>query len=338
VRGPLPAGYERRRVACADAAPHAAVPAARPAGDLALPATLLESPREPADVADIRRTRRGFLVTSYSAVKRAREGLRPVEDAAGRQNPGEHHAAILRAPDALPGGAATGIFLHDLLERVALAELAARPDFPTWLGGREVSRLCERRRQAHGRPAPELEPAARLVHAAYTTPLAAGRLRIEGLANATTPLREMEFLYPMPEPGHALLAGAAAVSGERPWRIERGVVKGFVDLLFAHENRVYVLDWKSDLLPDYGAAALADHAERHYEVQARLYTLAALRLCGIGAREAFAARFGGVIFYFLRGRETGEPASGVHARTPDFDEVLAWEREMLAEPFWGLAR
>ena len=140
----------------------------------------------------------------------------------------------------------------------------------------------------------------------------------------------------MPERAHPLLSAPAG--GERPheppWRIERGAVKGFIDFLFEHGGRVFVCDWKSDVLPGYDAATLGEHCREHYEVQARLYTLAALRMCAISDRAACARRFGGVVFCFLRG--LGPGGAGLVHRTPSWDDLVAWEREMLGSTFWGL--
>jgi exodeoxyribonuclease V beta subunit len=89
------------------------------------------------------------------------------------------------------------------------------------------------------------------------------------------------------------------------------------------------------VLPSYAAPALDEHCREHYDVQARLYTVAALRMCGIGERAAFARRFGGMIFCFLRG--LGPGGEGVVRHAPTWDEVLAWENEMLGQSFWGLS-
>jgi exodeoxyribonuclease V beta subunit len=149
-----------------------------------------------------------------------------------------------------------------------------------------------------------------------------------GLCTASRAVREMEFLYPIPEIAHAEGNG---------WRIERGVVKGFVDLLFEHDGRAYVCDWKGDWLPSWDAAALAAHSVRNYEIQARLYTVAALRLLGIADEATHAQRFGGVLYGFLRGLRTDDPAAGVHFRRPTWADVQGWQREMLGGGFWGLA-
>jgi len=121
----------------------------------------------------------------------------------------------------------------------------------------------------------------------------------------------------------------------RGWRIERGLVKGFVDLLFEHQGRVYVCDWKSDTLPGYGPDVLGPHCEESYEIQARIYTVAALRLCGIATRADFERRWGGVFFCFLRG--LGPDGEGIHYLPPDWPSLLSSERDMLQPQFWGLS-
>src|SRR5207248_2519629 len=138
----------------------------------------------------------------------------------------------------------------------------------------------EKLRRRHDRRLAQLTHAQHLVYTALTAPLRLGPLVLPGLCDPLRRLPELEFLYPIPE-AHQPRLGAAARDGERPWRIERGVVKGFIDLLFEHQGRAYVCDWKGDWLPAWDAAPVAAHAERHYDTQARLYTLAALRLFGL---------------------------------------------------------
>jgi exodeoxyribonuclease V beta subunit len=129
--------------------------------------------------------------------------------------------------------------------------------------------------------------------------------------------------------------------GERSWKVERGMVKGFVDLLFEHDGRVFVCDWKSDGLARFDAGTLARHCGENYDVQARIYTIATLRLCGITTADAYARRFGGVLFSFLRGlrdQPDGSESSGIHFFKPTWKDVLAWETDMLGQQFWGIAR
>ena len=50
---------------------------------------------------------------------------------------------------------------------------------------------------------------------------------------------------------------------------------GLIDLTYQHDGRWYVLDYKSNRLPRYDAAALRDAmAHSEYDLQALIYTLA----------------------------------------------------------------
>ena len=320
------------RPCLADAVPARTSEAARPAWQAALLPAMLAPAREPDDVADIKAGRSGFVVTSYSAVKHARGGF--IASASEPRMASEQtlgHSDGSDGSEVLPGGAETGIFLHDVLASVALADLADGPTLEDWQALPATAWLLEKLGRRHARPASHLPLAARLVHRAYTTPVRLGDLTMTGLATAKTTLREVEFLFPIPERAHPLLSQPQAGA----WTVERGVVKGFMDLLFEHDGRVFVCDWKSDTLPNFDPDTLARHCDENYDVQARIYTLATLRLCGINSAEAYARRFGGVLFSFLRG--LGEH-TGIHFFTPAWEEVLAWETDMLGQHFWGIAR
>lgn len=113
-------------------------------------------------------------------------------------------------------------------------------------------------------------------------------------------------------------------------RIERlgfaplcGFVQGFVDLVFRHDGRFYVLDYKSNDLggtvEDYGDDALA-HAmmDHHYPLQALLYAAGLHRYLQVrvpGYR--YADHLGGALYLFMRGMAPQpRPGHGVFAWRP----------------------
>ena len=94
-----------------------------------------------------------------------------------------------------------------------------------------------------------------------------------------------------------------------------GMLMGFADLVFEHEGRYWVLDYKSNHLGADDAAytpqALAEAMAHHrYEVQAALYMLALHRLLRARLGEAYnpAQQLGGAVYLFLRGIDG--PAGG----------------------------
>ena len=89
-----------------------------------------------------------------------------------------------------------------------------------------------------------------------------------------------------------------------------GAFNGRIDLLVRVGNTVYIVDWKTNSLADYGAASVEAAMEAAgYPLQFKLYSLAVARWLG---REALA----GVAYLFVRGGEHDE-ASGVYAQAMD---------------------
>lgn len=89
-----------------------------------------------------------------------------------------------------------------------------------------------------------------------------------------------------------------------------GHVKGAIDLVFRHEGKFYVLDYKSNYLgdsaADYQLDSLQNAIDEHrYDLQYLLYTLAVHRHLSERLGEAYDYQrdFGGVIYLFLRGVE-----------------------------------
>lgn len=315
------------------------------------PPDLLATPAAPPSYREAADGRAGFIVTSYTALRRieaARTPLPPEPDDRaseasddGLPGCGGGDGDPDGAP-ALPPGRATGIFLHELLERVDLGPLAQAPDREAWTARSDVLSLATEVLRRHDRPPAHVAPALDLVHAALATPVLLGDATVPALAAVPCALREMEFLFPLPERAHPLLGGAggagtAGPAGRPPFRIQRGVVRGFVDLFFEYDSRAYVCDWKSDSLPSWDAARLAAHCDDHYGLQERLYTIAALRALGIRDAGDYDRRFGGVVYAFLRGRRPAEPASGIFHRRSAFGDVVAWERAMAEPGWWGAA-
>jgi len=288
--------------------PRAARDAARPQVTLPMLAwrpDTASAPLQPdeGELGRLRAARLGPTLTSYSRIKHSEGGYRP---------PTEIHdeTAVVAAPadDELPGGARAGVFVHDLLEQIPLAPLREAPDLEIWMARPEVAALLETVRRRHGREPRQLRGAARLAHAALTVPLPVVGGTLPGLGHAARVAREMEFLFPFP--------GAAGGA-------DRGYVKGFVDVLFEHEGRVYFGDWKTDRLPAWDAAAVEAHVAQNYGLQEQLYALALVRMLGITDEAAYEARFGGTLYIFVRGLP-----GAVRSRRPSFDELRLWEAEI----------
>lgn len=309
VAAARPPGFELRPVGVA--APVRAAAAAQASGAPFRPALPPERPHHP-ELDRLRERHRAPLVTSYSRMRHDE----PQRAAA----PDEAPPALAEA--ALPSSAATGILLHALLEEVPLASLD-EPAPAAWVRRPEVAAVFERLFLRFAAPAAWRDEAARLVHRALTAPLELDGLRLPGIARAPRVAREVEFAYPFPEASHPTAPGLGRFT------VERGLLRGYLDALFEHEGRVYLVDWKSDLLAGYEPLTLTRHVEEHYRLQAEVYGVALRRMLRPSGPDDHAARFGGILYLFLRGLD-GDGRRGVHFERPDPATLDAWEAALAA--------
>ncbi|STW13464.1 exonuclease V subunit beta [Klebsiella pneumoniae subsp. rhinoscleromatis] len=213
-------------------------------------------------------------------------------------------------PHQFPRGAAPGTFLHSLFEeldftqpvpegwmaeKLQLSGFDAQwaPVLTDWLGGVLKTRL----------PGPDIA----------LNQLAARDKQVE-----------MAFYLPIAqlltaECLDALIRQYDPLSADTPpldFRQVRGMLKGFIDLVFRHEGRYYLLDYKSNWLGEdreaYTRPAMEQAMRAHrYDLQYQLYSLALHRyLRHRLADYDYDRHFGGVIYLFLRGMDGQEGGAG----------------------------
>ena len=265
------------------------------------------------------------------------------EPAAGEPRPLPEAPVVLHE---FAKGARAGELLHEVLEEIDFAAPAG-----------EVGVAVERALAGNGFEATEWgERVTESIVGVLATPLggAAGALRLRDVATERR-LSEMEFLFPVAgRDGRMTGEKLAAVlrrhgaPRSRPGYSERvgslgfaplaGFLRGFIDLVFEHEGRWYVVDWKSNFL---GAVASAYSPARldvamemhHYFLQYHLYAVALHR--HLRARMAGyepAKHFGGVYYLFLRGMSPRHPAgTGIFHDRPA-DALIADLSELVGHP------
>ena len=110
----------------------------------------------------------------------------------------------------------------------------------------------------------------------------------------------------------------------------QGMVRGTMDLVFSHQDKYYLLDYKSNFLgetlKDYDQAALKKAIlEHHYDWQYLLYVVALDRYLKTRLPHYDYNRdFGGVVYAFLRGMN-GSPQSGIFFDKPDWQLIQQLE-------------
>ncbi|WP_217515031.1 exodeoxyribonuclease V subunit beta [Vibrio metschnikovii] len=273
---------------------------------------------------------RHWRLTSYSALVKHSSKL--AYDEASLEISGfdidsgdEQNQALLLEPErsifTFPRGATPGTFLHSLFEEVEFTESASSDE--------NQQRIIELMEREHI----ELEwlpVLQQLVDTVLATPLDGKALRLNQ-KTAQQRLVEMEFLLPV----EVLSAPAlnriiqrydplSAKAGELGFYPVQGMLKGFIDLVFEHQGKYYLLDWKSNHLGDeigayHGERLKAAMVEHRYDLQYQLYALALHRF--LRSRLAdydYQRHFGGVYYLFLRGID-GHSDHGIFSTKPSLE-------------------
>lgn len=264
-------------------------------------------PAPPLDHAGLRARQGGVIVTSYSRLRPAagrasdRDDVR-AEDVGGAAALDAADLALAAVgPDDLPPGAASGLFLHEALEHLPLATALTERDAAAWARLPEVDAVLRRAARHHGIDERHLPRGAAVLHRTLTMDVALDGETLAPLAAAARIAREVEFVYPL---------GA-------------GFARGYVDALVAWDDRLWVVDYKSDLLPDPSPAAVARHVDEHYREQVQLYALAAARMLGLRDEADARRRFGGLLYWFVR-----QPR--IHQVPVAWGQLARWTDELAA--------
>ncbi|MCK6262538.1 exodeoxyribonuclease V subunit beta [Vibrio sp. ZSDE26] len=229
-----------------------------------------------------------------------------------------------------PRGARPGTFLHTLFEEIEFTCAATEESNQAII----IDLMEKEQLEMHWLPILQV-----LVDTVLSTPLDGSRL----LLNQTKPsqrLVEMEFLLPI----EVLTANGlnqtiaqhdelSAKAGTLGFQTVKGMLKGFIDLVFEYQGKYYVLDWKSNHLGDdvtcyHGEALKGAMASHRYDLQYQIYALALHRfLRSRMANYDYDSHFGGVYYLFLRGMD-GQSEHGIFSAKPsqeflnDMDKLI----------------
>jgi exodeoxyribonuclease V beta subunit len=276
-----------------------------------------------------RRISRDWRVASYSWLANGAESDRPDYDQQIDEpspQPAQPETEAVDEVFDFPRGTRAGHFLHAFFERL---------DFEA-ATGEDMRETAIELLGRYGLETRWESVVSRLGERVLETPLNAAGLRLRSIGRRHR-LDELEFHFPLAALGPADLQGALAPFP--PYRDAahglafdgvRGLMKGFIDLVFREGGRWYVVDYKSNhlgnRLADYSPAGLRHAMRRHrYDLQYLIYTLALHRYLRLRQpRYGYDTHFGGVYYLFLRGmRPRHGPAFGVYADRPDKGAVEA---------------
>ncbi|ODC02983.1 exodeoxyribonuclease V subunit beta [Terasakiispira papahanaumokuakeensis] len=241
----------------------------------------------------------------------------PVQAAQG----GSQGPAPSRALHDLPRGSLYGTFLHDLLEWMAQQTIQQAGE--SLSGYQAALQMPEARRDMLARRCQRrglvewIEPLDQWLSDFLTqqwglpeaeTPFVLGHLQAPALSV------EMEFMLESHQVSAEVLdrmvTPVTFEGASRPPVLRKqlnGMLKGFIDLVFEHEGRYYVADWKSNALGDddqaYTPAAMQQAMlDKRYDLQAILYLVALHRQLHYRLPDYdYDQHIGGAVYVFLRG-------------------------------------
>ncbi len=266
----------------------------------------------------------GWRISSFTSFSRHEFGPRPQSaelpdrDEARQAGESPMTAAGGQSIFTFPKGAQAGIFMHGIFEKLDFAKPSDELIHELVLQG--LKRYNYK---------PEWEPhITGMVHNVLRTtlsspdaPFTLGTLK-KGCWSA-----ELEFFFPLRFINssrlgdllahHGFLSGGidlALLAEALQFKPVKGMLMGFIDMVFEKGGRYYLLDWKSNhlgnSLDDYGQSSMTQAMQSNlYPLQYLLYTVALNRYLSLRVKNYhYTTHFGGVLYVFLRGvsREHGE--------------------------------
>jgi len=261
--------------------------------------------------------------------------------------PAAAEAPELRAPAAktiidFPRGIRAGSCLHAIFQAL---------DFTA--GSPLVEELVGEQLDMFGFDRTWHAPVCNMVRDVLATPLeGAGGTIVLGQLAGDRRLAEMEFNFPLgrvtpqklkkvfdTHPAAPVSAKFADQLGRLGFVPLRGMMKGFIDLVFEWGGRYYLLDWKSNYLgpgvEDYAQEALHKVMESSfYVLQYHLYAVALHRYLDWRVPGySYDRHFGGVFYIFLRGVDPARgPQFGVYRDKPPAGRIAALSSLLSEDP------
>lgn len=278
-----------------------------------LPRLLLSSDNKDIRIAEpVVQAHNDWRVLSFSQLS---QGAQHAHAQAAAEDEKASSTVALSLPDSATdkrfSGIAFGNALHEVLEHTSFAAWSATQDAlslpdseATWFDKALL-------RQAYRDD--ELEPGK-----AQLTPLVFHTLRTtlpENLRlcdlSASDCLHEMEFHFSLRACEADAVIGLLKQHGILSQRNEfafvqrlNGLMTGKIDLIYRHEHRFYICDYKSNWLPAYDA----EHCQKamrdsEYDFQALIYSIALHRWCKfrLQSQYDYEKHIGGVRYLFCRG-------------------------------------
>jgi exodeoxyribonuclease V beta subunit len=226
-----------------------------------------------------------------------------------------------------PKGAPAGNFFHDILEHLDYTDCSAQA----------LSEPVRRARQAHGFDSTWQDIVCETIAHVLTVSLRPEQPELTlSCIDLEQRVNEMEFYFPLnritPQKLRSVFKKHSNFDsgeelpdhlGKLAFHPVAGYMKGYMDLVFRHQDRFYLVDWKSNYLgptiDSYHREALDAAMRQHfYFLQYHIYVLALSQYLRVRHPNfRYGSGFGGVFYLFIRGIDSRRgPEYGVYFDLP----------------------
>jgi exodeoxyribonuclease V beta subunit len=128
--------------------------------------------------------------------------------------------------------------------------------------------------------------------------------------------------------GKLIPEGFTGLIEDLGFKPHKGMMRGFIDMVFRADEKYYLVDWKSNFLggtiEDYKRGRLDEVMERElYILQYHIYAVALHQFLGVRVKDYnYNDHFGGVFYLFLRGIDSLKGSDyGVFFDKPKIDLI-----------------
>ncbi len=217
----------------------------------------------------------------------------------------------------LPRGAQLGNVIHYLLETISFQSLSANEN---------NSLIRDQAIMRYGLKIESPDLIDQMLKTVVNTPLDKDKdFRLKNLAESCC-LKEMPFYLSLQSIDTAKINSILQVSPAYQAlssKQMRGYLTGFIDLICLFQGKYYLLDYKTNCLPDYTDNFLLEAMRVHnYGLQYWLYSLVLDNYLQQRLPDyEFHRHFGGVKYLFVRGMREDVPGVGVFTDLPDQETI-----------------
>lgn len=266
------------------------------------------------DMPDFKLTDSNWRKMSFSFLSRKQKGLPKIQDESELNS---YDQFVFRT---LPKGAALGDLLHEIFERIDFSDSE----------NHEESIRKSLKKHFPEREEEFLEFLKEMVHQIVNARIFSGNTSFSlNDISRDSRVSEWEFdlkcgaFNPAGLMGLGLPEGHQVLTSDYTEKLQ-GLLNGFVDLIFEHEGKYFILDWKSNFLGGSQAEykpenLLMSMNDNNYHLQYLLYSVALKKYLGTKIPGFdYESQFGGVLYYFLRGIRSGSD-HGIFYQKPSLD-------------------